>query len=96
MSSVMDEQKPRRKQPKALGDIDWDDYYRLDDIYAWLDKLVIAYPEVLKLETIGSSAENRPIKMITLSKKPVSKEKSYQLLNLSLLFFYIDRVIEQY
>lgn len=87
MSSVIDEQKPKRKQPKALGDIDWDDYYRLDDIYAWLDALVEDYSNILTLETIGFSAEGRPIKMITLSKKPVSKVKSYQLLNLLLLYF---------
>ena len=72
MSSIMDEQKPRRKQPKAIGDIDWEDYYRLDDIYAWLDTLVATYSTILKLETIGASAEGRPIKMISLSKKPVS------------------------
>ncbi|CAG9808221.1 unnamed protein product [Chironomus riparius] len=70
LQSVMDQQKPRNKQPKAIGDIDWDDYYRLEDIYAWLDNLVEKYPGILKLETIGASSEGRPIKMITLSKKP--------------------------
>jgi hypothetical protein len=95
MSSVMDEQKPRRKQPKALGDIDWDNYYTLDDINAWLDKLVLAYPNILKLETIGQSAEGRPIKMITLSKKQVSTKQSYHLASLLLLFL-INRVIEPY
>jgi len=82
----MDEQKPRRKQPKALGDIDWEDYYRLDDIYAWLDTLVATYPTILNLETIGNSSEGRPIKMITLSKKAVCKKKLYQLASLLLLF----------
>ena len=86
---------PRRKQPKALGDIDWENYYRLDDIYAWLDTLVEKFPTILKLETIGNSYEGRPIKMITLSKKAVCKKKLQSTCKLYVVFL-INRVIEPY
>jgi hypothetical protein len=71
---LIDEERPRKKQPKAAdGEIDWEDYHDLDTIYAWLDKLVAEYPNILNLTINGYSAEGRPIKMITLSKKPVIK-----------------------
>lgn len=72
-SSLIDEERPRNgKQKAADGEIDWDDYYDLEAVYAWMDKLVEKYPNILKISINGYSAENRPIKMITLSKKPVS------------------------
>lgn len=71
--SLIDEEKPRNKQPKALGDMDWTDYHDLDEIYAWMDELVAEYPSFLNISINGYSAEGRPIKMISLSKKPVSQ-----------------------
>nr|XP_014277059.1 carboxypeptidase B [Halyomorpha halys] len=38
-------------------------YHTLDEIYEWMDSLSMKYPELVSIETIGYSHENRPIKV---------------------------------
>lgn len=52
--------------------MDWVSYHTLDEIYQWIDTQVAAYPQYLNVTTIGYSFEGRPIKVVTLSKRPVS------------------------
>lgn len=62
----------RAKKAKAIvNTIDWVSYYTYDQIYQWIDEQVAAYPQYLNVTTIGMSAEGRPIKLVTLSKRAV-------------------------
>lgn len=45
----------------------WDSYYTLEEIYAWLDDLVSAHPNVASIIYGGRSHERRSIKGIRIS-----------------------------
>lgn len=45
----------------------WDAFYTLDDIYAWLDDLVITYPSIVTKLIGGTTYEGREIKGIKIS-----------------------------
>ncbi|XP_028167849.1 zinc carboxypeptidase-like [Ostrinia furnacalis] len=45
----------------------WDQYHTLDSIYAWLDSLVIEYPNLVSEIIGGSSYERRQIKGVKIS-----------------------------
>lgn len=45
----------------------WDSYYTLDEIYAWLDDLVAAYPDLTSIIIGGKSHEGHDIKGIKIS-----------------------------
>lgn len=64
--SAIDNEQPNRSRRASFG---WEDYYTLDEIYAWLDELVIQHSDVLSVETIGHSYEQRELKVIKLSYK---------------------------
>ncbi|XP_073950899.1 carboxypeptidase B-like [Choristoneura fumiferana] len=51
---------------RKLRSFDWNSFYRLDDIYNWLDDLVKSYPKDLQLINIGKSLENRDIFAVRL------------------------------
>ncbi|KAG5672023.1 hypothetical protein PVAND_002185 [Polypedilum vanderplanki] len=74
LQRLIDEERPRNKQPKAADadalDLGWDDYHTLEEIYDWLDEMKEAYPQYINVTTIGYSSENRPIRLLSLSKKP--------------------------
>lgn len=46
---------------RNLGSFDWNDFYRINDIYNWLKDLKDKYPEFVKVESIGTTYEKRPI-----------------------------------
>lgn len=48
----------------------WDAYYTFEEIYAWLDDLVAAYPDIVTMINIGKSYEGRNIKGIKISHGP--------------------------
>ncbi|CAG7816911.1 unnamed protein product, partial [Allacma fusca] len=52
---------------RTIGEIDWYDYYQLEDIYAHLDRLAVENPyvEVIKY---GQSYESRDLKVVKISK----------------------------
>lgn len=58
-------------KPRAF---DWTDYKSLDEIYAWLDTQIAAYPNLLTSYTIGTSFQNRSIRAVKLSYKEVTLE----------------------
>lgn len=65
----IDTEQRRNYQP-GYG---WTHYYTVTEIYGWLDDLLEKYPNVLTDFTIGSSFENRTIRAIKLSHKPVKR-----------------------
>lgn len=67
---MIDNERPK-KVPKANGELNWVDYHSYDDIYAWLDALRLEFPEYITIETIGTTFEGRPLKLVKLSKQPV-------------------------
>ncbi|XP_039434691.1 zinc carboxypeptidase-like [Culex pipiens pallens] len=56
----------RRPTKEAFG---WNAYYRLGEIYAWMDGLLAQYPNVLSPINVGNSFEGRPIRGIKVSYK---------------------------
>ncbi|KFB38858.1 AGAP001026-PA-like protein [Anopheles sinensis] len=53
-------------------EMDWDHYFHLETIYAWMDSLAEQYPFVNVL-SLGQSYEGRPIKGIKLSRQSGNK-----------------------
>lgn len=51
-------------------DFDWNHYYHLDTIYAWLESLPQKFPKLITVLNAGTSYEGRPIKGVKLSHKP--------------------------
>lgn len=52
----------------------WSAYHRLADIHNYLDYLVVTYPSLCTVQTIGSSVQGRPIKLLKISNgKPGNK-----------------------
>lgn len=58
-------------QPANIGadKFDWDHYFHLDTIYAWLDQLAAKYPKIVTVLEAGKSYEGVPIKGVKLSRK---------------------------
>lgn len=49
-------------------------YHRMDDIHGYLDYLAQTYPKLVSTEEIGTSVENRPLKIIKISaEEPTGK-----------------------
>lgn len=69
---VIDLSTPKEKvgQPRAF---DWTNYYRLADIYAWLDSLAKQYPDNVQVIIGGKSFEGRDIKGVKVSFKAGNK-----------------------
>lgn len=51
----------------------WTQYYNLEQIYEWLDWLLVANESVLTNIDIGLSYENRMIRAVRLSQKAVGE-----------------------
>ncbi|KOB52238.1 putative carboxypeptidase A-like protein [Operophtera brumata] len=49
-----------------MDTFDWQNYYKIDDIYKWLKDLAMAFPNEVVLESIGKTYENRDILACTL------------------------------
>jgi hypothetical protein len=56
-----------QQQIASRVDIAWNRYYDVPEVDALLKRLVDAYPELLKLESIGKSVEGRDIWLVTLN-----------------------------
>ncbi|XP_058450685.1 zinc carboxypeptidase-like isoform X2 [Malaya genurostris] len=67
VQEVIDNERPSRRKREGFG---WEDYYTLDEMYAWFDELVSEYGSVLKIEQYGESYEERDMKALVLSKQP--------------------------
>jgi hypothetical protein len=56
-----------QQQIDSRVDIAWNRYYDVPEVDAILQRLVDAYPELLKLESLGKSVEGRDIWLVTLN-----------------------------
>jgi len=72
IQKLVDEQDPELTAPKTAegrNTFDWTFYNTFDEINAWLDSRVTAYPNVLSSNIIGSSLEGRPIRLVRYSER---------------------------
>lgn len=69
---LIDNENP---EPIAGANLDWRSYATFDEIQAWLNVQVGQYPRLLTSINIGTSTENRPMRVIRLSAKPVRQQK---------------------
>ncbi|OXA49575.1 carboxypeptidase B [Folsomia candida] len=56
-----------RLDAKQSGNMTWTEYHRMDTIYAWMDGLVAANPNLVSIETYGSSNQGKPLKVLKVS-----------------------------
>nr|CAD7425759.1 unnamed protein product [Timema monikensis] len=45
----------------------WQSYHRMQDVHGYLDWLAQSYPKLCSVQTIGSSVEGRPLKVLKIS-----------------------------
>ncbi|KAF7278955.1 hypothetical protein GWI33_007819 [Rhynchophorus ferrugineus] len=72
LQKAIDEENPPLDEDEDFDNrnghrLTWQAYHRLDDIYGYLDYLAETYPDLVTLQTIGSSVAGRPIKLIKIS-----------------------------
>jgi carboxypeptidase A len=61
------------KTYSADAEFGWDDYYPLNKMYEWMDKILAKYPNIVTGFTVGTSYEGRVIRGIKISYKPGNK-----------------------
>lgn len=66
---LIDNENPKKDISRSL---EWTAYYRLDDIYTFLDEMH-ANHQFTDVTTIGTTHEGRPIKMFSITRGPVSQ-----------------------
>ncbi|XP_039449443.1 zinc carboxypeptidase A 1-like [Culex pipiens pallens] len=64
----IDMEKSRMRSRRSGGSFGWDEFYGLEDIYDWLDKVATQHEQVELIEG-GHSYENRSIKGVKVSYK---------------------------
>ncbi|XP_046994559.1 zinc carboxypeptidase-like [Schistocerca americana] len=64
VQKLIDAERPAKQARASFG---WDDYYTVDEIYAWLDSLAASYPSVVTTVVGGSSYEGREIRGVKIS-----------------------------
>lgn len=69
---LIDNENP---EPIAGANLDWRSYATYDEIQAWLNVKLGQYPALLTSTNIGYSVENRLLRVIKLSAKPVRQHK---------------------
>lgn len=62
---MIDKEAMVSNRRKAM--FDWSRYWNLDEINAWMDSLVISYPEAVSAFSIGTSFENREIRGVKIN-----------------------------
>lgn len=64
----IDAQESTIKPPNSTAqDMDWNHYFHLQTIHAWLDDLAIKYKNIVTIIDVGKSYEGLPLKGIKLS-----------------------------
>lgn len=66
---MIDEQQPAVAPRESFG---WKKYYDLEEIYNFLDQLIEQYSKILTNIDYGKSYENRTLRAIKVSHKPVN------------------------
>ncbi|XP_061384542.1 uncharacterized protein LOC116773062 [Danaus plexippus] len=72
---AFDSQTVKTYVRRNMESFDWTSYFRLDDIYDWLQDLSVMYPKVMHLQNLGKSVEKRDILMAKIT-LPVRKKRS--------------------
>lgn len=70
---LIDNENP---EPIAGANLDWRSYATFEEIQAWLNVQVGQYPALLTNINIGYSTENRPLRVVRLSAKPVRQTQN--------------------
>lgn len=55
----------------------WNKYYKLNEIYGWLDDMISKYPNLLTNFNYGKSYERRPLRAVKVSHKKVCIYSSF-------------------
>ncbi|XP_055681899.1 uncharacterized protein LOC129789271 [Lutzomyia longipalpis] len=63
VQELIDQENPL-VQPRSFG---WTAYYRVHEIYEWLDHIIEEFPGVVTGLTVGQSYEGRPIRALKIS-----------------------------
>lgn len=69
VQKLIDLEQPKRLNPRVDGEMDWTSYHTFDEIQAWMDQLLVRYPEILTDQRIGFTVEGRPMRGLKLSKR---------------------------
>ncbi|XP_050297839.1 carboxypeptidase B-like [Anthonomus grandis grandis] len=70
LQKAIDEENPppeKEEENRNGHPLTWQSYHRVNDHHSYLDFLADQYPDLVKLQTIGSSVNGRPIKVIKIS-----------------------------
>lgn len=73
VQELIDGQQPKIKPRNELGQMEWESYHTFDEIMAWMDQLLVTYPDILTDVQIGYSVEGRPLRGLKLSKAEGNK-----------------------
>lgn len=68
VQELIDGEQPKVK-PRVDGVMEWESYHTFDEIMAWMDELLVQYPDILTNVVIGNSVEGRPMRGLKLSKR---------------------------
>jgi len=63
----LDKTLSRLASKAADSGMDWTDYHDVDTFYAWYDELAATYPDLVSVETIGTSYEGRELRLVKVS-----------------------------
>ena len=66
---IDDQWKTVRPKNTTANEFGWNNYFYIDTIYAWLDKITVENPQTVTPIVLGNSYEGRPIKGVKLSKR---------------------------
>uniref|UniRef100_A0A182J8H9 Peptidase M14 domain-containing protein n=1 Tax=Anopheles atroparvus TaxID=41427 RepID=A0A182J8H9_ANOAO len=76
VQTLLDHEQDQRKLKisakravEKINPVDFDHFWTLDEIYAYLDKLAKVYPKTVNVIEVGRTSQNRAIKAITISNK---------------------------
>ncbi|CAF4492834.1 unnamed protein product, partial [Didymodactylos carnosus] len=68
-------------QVKNNDDFDYAKYHNIADINAWIDQMVVAYPDLASTFSVGKSYEQRDMKCIKISSKKMAKNADGTIIN---------------
>jgi len=66
LQDLIDAETPKVTPRAGFG---WENYHTMEEIYAWLDELLVQYPTILTPHLLGYSYEGREIRAVKLSHK---------------------------
>lgn len=69
---LLDEEQYKISMSGSAG-YGWKQYYKLCEIYDWLDQMLDKYPHLLTHYNYGKSYEGRPLRAVKISHKKVKK-----------------------